>query len=43
MKVIADCKILSEKLKLKREMSCILSPKACLNTWIDQNKTLQVS
>jgi hypothetical protein len=40
MKAKQQEKIKEEKIKLKREMKCILSPKAYLNTWIDQNKTL---
>jgi hypothetical protein len=40
MKAKQQEKIKEEKIKLKREMKCILSPKVYLNTWIDQNKTL---
>ena len=40
MKAKQHEKIKEEKIKLKREMKCILSPKVYLNTWIDQNKTL---
>ena len=43
MKVNNEQIIMEQKLKLKNEMKCILSPKVCLNSWMHNNKTLQCS